>query len=95
MKAFYNPIRIEGGHGLPYLTHSPEQRHDSFGEYLHIRQIIRGQTLTTDSKGPPKRQYPHLYERAVPIALGIVVFAIVILLLIIFGVVLGLFPGAG
>jgi hypothetical protein len=46
-------------------------------------------------KPPQKRQYPPLYERAVPIALGIVVFAIVTLLLVIFGVVLGLFPGAG
>ena len=95
MKVFYNPIRIEGGHGLPYLTLSPVQRSDSFDVYLYIRQVFREGTLTPDSKGPPKRQYPLLYERAVPIALGIVVFVIVILLLIIFSVVLGLFPGAG
>lgn len=51
--------------------------------------------MTTGSKGPPKRQYPPLYEKVVPIALGIVVFAIFALLLIIFGVALGLFPGVG
>jgi hypothetical protein len=44
---------------------------------------------------PPKRQYPPLYEKVVPIALAIIVAAIFILLLIIVGVALGLFPGAG
>ncbi|HEY46138.1 MAG TPA: hypothetical protein G4O14_05045 [Anaerolineae bacterium] len=83
MNEFYNPIWFEGGRGFPYLTHSPEQRDDPFGVYLRVRQVIREETLTTDSKGPPKRQYPLLYERAVPIALGIVVFAIIILMLII------------
>ncbi len=42
-----------------------------------------------------KRQYPPLYERLVPIALGIIAAIIVILLLIIFSVALGFFPGAG
>jgi hypothetical protein len=42
---------------------------------------------------PPKRQYPPFYEKAVPIALGIIAIAIIILLLIIVGVALGLFPG--
>lgn len=97
MKEFYNPIRFEGGHGPPYPTStlSSEPRTDSFDLCLRSWWILREGTLTTDSKGPPKRQYPPLYEKAVPIALGIVAFAIVTLLLIIFGVALGLFPGAG
>jgi hypothetical protein len=41
----------------------------------------------------PKRQYPPLYERAIPIALGIIIVAIVVLLFIIVAVALGLFPG--
>ncbi len=47
-------------------------------------------------KGPkqqPRRQYPPLYERIVPIALALIALAIIIVLIIIFGVVLGLFPG--
>ena len=43
----------------------------------------------------PKRQYPPLYERLVPIALAIIAVIIVVLLLIILSVALGLFPGAG
>jgi hypothetical protein len=42
---------------------------------------------------PPQRQYPPFYEKAVPIALGIVAIAIIVLLFIIIGVALGLFPG--
>ena len=44
---------------------------------------------------PPKRRYPPLYEKLVPVALGIIVLIIVVLLLIIVGVALGLFPGGG
>ena len=44
---------------------------------------------------PAKRQYPPFYEKVVPIALGIIGLGIVVLLLIIFGVALGLLPGAG
>ena len=44
---------------------------------------------------PPKRQYPPLYEKLVPIALGIILALIIVLLLIIFGAALGLFPGSG
>ena len=40
-----------------------------------------------------KRQYPPFYEKAVPIALGIIAIIIIVLLLIIIGVALGLFPG--
>ncbi len=36
-----------------------------------------------------KRHYPSFYERAIPIALGIIIAALVLLLLIIFGVALG------
>jgi hypothetical protein len=42
----------------------------------------------------PRRRYPPLYERAVPIALVLIAAAIVIVLIIIFLVVLGLFPGS-
>lgn len=38
---------------------------------------------------PPKREYPPLYEKLVPIALVVIVALIVILLLIIVGVALG------
>jgi hypothetical protein len=48
-----------------------------------------------DKHTPPKRQYPPFYEKAVPIALVIIVFIILALLLIIFGVALDLFPGGG
>lgn len=47
-----------------------------------------------DDHTPPKRRYPPLYEKAVPIALGIIAVVIVVLLLVILGVALGLFPGA-
>jgi hypothetical protein len=43
----------------------------------------------------PRRRYPPLYEKVVPIALGIIVVVIVVLLLIIVSVALGLFPGGG
>ena len=43
----------------------------------------------------PKRQYPPLYEKVVPLALGIIVVAIIVLLAIIVSVALGLFPGSG
>lgn len=39
------------------------------------------------------REYPGIYEKAVPIALALVAAAIVILLLVILAVALGLFPG--
>jgi hypothetical protein len=46
-----------------------------------------------NNQSPPKRQYPPFYEKAVPIALGIIAVVIVVLLLVIIGVALGLFPG--
>jgi len=48
-----------------------------------------------DKHKPSKRQYPPFYEKVVPIALGIIIVAIVVLLLIIVGVALDLFPGVG
>jgi hypothetical protein len=42
----------------------------------------------------PKRQYPAFYEKAVPIALGVIVVCAVGLLIVALGVALGLFPGA-
>lgn len=48
-----------------------------------------------DKRAPAKRQYPPFYEKAVPIALGIIALIIVALLLVILGVAVGLFPGVG
>jgi hypothetical protein len=45
-----------------------------------------------DPKPPSRRQYPAFYEKAVPIALGLIALAVVVLLLIIFAVALGWFP---
>ncbi|MCL7454173.1 MAG: hypothetical protein M8467_14110 [Anaerolineae bacterium] len=45
-------------------------------------------------KSSTRREYPGIYEKAVPIALGIVAAAIAILLLVILAVALGLFPGS-
>lgn len=42
---------------------------------------------------PSKRRYPPVYEKMVPIALTIVAILIVSLIVIIFGVALGLIPG--
>jgi hypothetical protein len=47
-----------------------------------------------DRKQEPRRQYPPLYERVVPIALALIALAIIIVLITIFGVVLGLIPGS-
>jgi hypothetical protein len=47
-----------------------------------------------DEQPPARRHYPPLYEKAVPIALGIIALIVVVLLLVILGVALGLFPGA-
>jgi hypothetical protein len=47
-----------------------------------------------EPKSPSKRQYPPFFERAVPIALVMIAVAIGILLIVVLGVLLGLFPGA-
>ncbi len=48
-----------------------------------------------DERPPARRHYPPFYEKAVPIALAIIALIVVALLLVILGVALGLFPGAG
>jgi hypothetical protein len=48
-----------------------------------------------DKQGSPRRRYPAFYERFIPIALGVIVLAIVLLLLVILAVVLGWFPALG
>jgi len=45
-----------------------------------------------DNEGPRKRQYPPLYEKLVPIALGALVLIVILLLLVILAVLAGLFP---
>jgi hypothetical protein len=46
-----------------------------------------------EKNGSPERRYPRFYEKVVPIALGVVATAILILLLLIAAVALGLIPG--
>ena len=41
---------------------------------------------------PSERRYPPFYEKAVPIALGVIVLFIAVLLCVIASVALGLFP---
>ncbi len=48
-----------------------------------------------DERPPARRHNPPIYEKAVPIALAIIALIVVALLLVILGVALGLFPGAG
>lgn len=45
-----------------------------------------------ESGEPHKREYPPVYEKLVPAALGIIAVIIVVLLLVILAVLLGLFP---
>jgi hypothetical protein len=42
--------------------------------------------------GPSPRRYPPFYEKVVPIALGLLLAAMVIVLLVVLAVALGLFP---
>ena len=42
-----------------------------------------------------QREYPPVYEKLVPIALGIIGLIIIVLLAVILAVLLGLFPGTG
>ena len=65
------------------------------GEDCQHEQGGRSARGSEGSKGPPRRQYPPLYEKIVPIALGVVVAAVIILLFVIATVFLGLFPGSG
>jgi hypothetical protein len=47
----------------------------------------------TDRKPPARRSYPDVYEKLIPIALGIIVAATVAVLLVVFAVALRLVPG--
>jgi hypothetical protein len=47
----------------------------------------------TDNKPPARRSYPNVYEKLIPIALGIIVAATVAVLLVVFAVALRLVPG--
>jgi hypothetical protein len=47
-----------------------------------------------EPKQQPRREYPPLFERIVPVALVLIGLAIIVVLVIIFGVALGLFPGS-
>ncbi len=50
--------------------------------------------MEDDSKNlPPKRQYPKLFEKTIPIAIGILVVIIAGLIVFAIGVVIGLFNG--
>jgi hypothetical protein len=45
------------------------------------------------NKHPPKRQYPKLFEKTIPIAIGILVVIIAGILLFAIGVLFGVFNG--
>ena len=68
-------------------------------EWLLSRSVWSVDKAMEDNEKPirhqPERQYPPFYERFVPIAMGIIAAIIIVLLLIIFSVALGLFPGTG
>jgi hypothetical protein len=49
--------------------------------------------MPRDKAKPTPRRYPSFYEKAVPIALGAIALAILVLLLAILAVALELFPG--
>ena len=51
--------------------------------------------VPTKIMGEKGAVYPPLYEKLVPIVLGIIVVALIVVVLIIVGVALGLFPGSG
>jgi hypothetical protein len=42
-----------------------------------------------------ERRYPPFWERAVPVAVGILVLLIAVILVVIVAVALGVFPGSG
>ena len=54
-------------------------------KYAIIVPMLAKKTIKT-------RKYPKIYEKIVPIALGVILFAIIVVLLIIFAVALQLFP---
>ena len=51
------------------------------------------ESVTQRDMNSPRRQYPKLYEKLVPIALVLVSILILVILSIVILVLLGLFPG--
>ena len=50
--------------------------------------------MEDDSKNlPPKRQYPKLFEKTIPIAIGILVVVLAGLIVFAIGVIFGIFNG--
>jgi hypothetical protein len=49
--------------------------------------------MVMDPKPPTKREYPKLYEKIVPIVLGILAIVILAMLIYTIGVALGMFIG--
>ena len=50
--------------------------------------------MTNQEDRPQKRKYPPVYEKLIPIALGVIVLVIIAVLVVILGVALDLFPWA-
>jgi len=63
---------------------------------LGIPELVRRTWAMADRRdqGSHRREYPPVYEKLVPIALGIIAVIIVVLLLVVLAVMLGLFPGS-
>jgi hypothetical protein len=43
----------------------------------------------------PKRRYPPVYEKVIPVALGFILVAIITLLVVVVGIITGLIPFTG
>jgi hypothetical protein len=43
----------------------------------------------------PAKKYPEIYEKSIPIALGIILLAILVVLMVIFAIALHLLPWTG
>ena len=50
--------------------------------------------MTNQEDRPQKSKYPPVYEKLIPIALGVIVLVIIVVLVVILGVALDLFPWA-
>jgi hypothetical protein len=46
-------------------------------------------------KKPPKHTYPAVYDKLIPIAIGIITLAIILLLVVVAGVITGFIPWTG
>jgi hypothetical protein len=46
-------------------------------------------------KKPPKHTYPAVYDKLIPIAIGIITLAIILLLVVVVGVITGFIPWTG